>query len=314
MWLRIKENGMLASARDDRHPPLRPVPRWYAGVLLALVLGGCAVPGAAQERPAPAPAAGESPLPAAPAVPAGPSYAALVELARAAEIAVVVAIADQARVPPERAPGLEPGKARLYFEADTETLLAGRSAVGAQLRFLADRDLDARGRAPNLEEQRYLLFARPVAGRPGEIQLISPAAMLPADPGLVERARTVLRQIAEGPALPEITGIREAISVAGNLAGESETQLFLESAGGEPVSLTVIRRPGMAPEWGVSWTDIVDVAARPAEPETLAWYRLACFLPAELPEGAFLQSEAEARSRAREDYAFILAELGPCTR
>jgi hypothetical protein len=186
--------------------------------------------------------------------------------------------------------------------------------VGGVLAFLADRSLDSRGRAPDLEEQRYLLFARPVAGRPGEIQLVSPNAMLPASPELVERARTVLRQLAEGPALPEITGVREAISVPGNLAGESETQVFLETIGGEPVALTVIRRPGMEPEWGVSWTDIVDVSARPAEPETLAWYRLACFLPAQLPEEAFLQEEADARARAREDYAFVLAELGACER
>ncbi len=283
-----------------------------AAALVLAALAGCAPPAAAQDRPARGEAAASLPAPAPGA--AEPSYAALVDLARAAEFTVIAAIADQARVPPERAPGLAPGKVRLYLEAETETLLAGRSAIGASLAFLADRDLDGRGRAPDLEDERFLLFARAVPGRPGEIQLVSPAAMLPASPELVERARSVLRQLAEGPPLPRVTGIREVISIAGNLAGESETQLFLASAGGEPVSLTVLRRPGMAPQWGVSWTEIVDPAARPALPETLAWHGLACFLPPELPDAAFLQQESAARARARADYAFVLADLGPCAR
>jgi len=301
---------MPATARHttSRRSPTALLDRAAPALALAL-LAGCATPGAAQERPAPSPPAAGQAL-----APAGPTYAELVELGRAAQITLIAAVADQARVPPERAPGLEPGKVRLYLEAETETLLAGRSAIGQSLAFLADRDLDARGRVPDLEEERYLLFAQAVPGRAGEIQLVSPAAMLPASPELVERARLVLRQIAEGPPLPQVTGVREAISVPGNLAGESETQLFLETAGGEPVSLTVLRRPGMAPEWGVSWTDIVDPAAHPAQPETLAWYGLACSLPRDLPDNAFLQAEAEAQARAREDYALILGELGECAR
>lgn len=298
--------------------PARAFTRWIAAAapaaaLAMAALAGCASPGAAQGGAVQDGAA--TSLPAAPsAAPAGPSYAALVDLARAAEFTIIATISDQARVPPERAPDVAPGKVRLYLEAETETLLAGRSAIGESLAFLADRDTDGRGRAPDLEDQRFLLFARSVPGRPGEIQLVSPSAMLPAAPELVERARTVLRQIAEGPPLPRVTGIREVISIAGNLAGESETQLFLASEGGEPVSLTVLRRPGMDPEWGVSWTEIVDPSARPALPETLAWHGLACFLPDDLPDAAFLQQESEARSRARKDYAFVLAELGPCER
>ena len=88
------------------------------------------------------------------------------------------------------------------------------------------------------------------------------------------------------------------MSVAGNLAGESETQLFLNTANGTPVSLTVVRRPGMAPTWGVSWTEIVDQAARPPE-EGTAGYRLACFLPRELPDKAFLQRDSASRTRPR---------------
>ncbi len=276
-----------------------------AALLAGLLLAGCALPGAAQERPAPAALA--EPAQAL-------SYADLMALASAAEVVLVARIEDQARVPAERATGLAAGDARLYLEAETETVLGGRTGVAGALAFLADRPLDARGRPQKLKKQRFLLFARPVPGQPGEIQLVSPDAMLPAEPMLVARTRTVLGQIAEGRALPQVTGVREVISVAGNLAGESETQLFLETARGEPVSMTVLRRPGVAPEWGVSWTEIVDPAARPPAPETLEWYRLACFLPQELPADSFLQDEPQARARAREDFAFMLGELGECGR
>jgi hypothetical protein len=70
-----------------------------------------------------------------------------------------------------------------------------------------------------------------------------------------------------------VTGIRDVMSVPGNLAGESETQLFLDTATGDPVSLSVVRRPGMQPTWGVSWSEIVDQSARPPAPQTVAWYR-----------------------------------------
>ena len=279
------------------------------GIAAALLLAGPFAAARAQEPPTSSGTTASDTL----ATPASPAYADLVELAEAAEVTLVAEIADQATVKPERAPGLEPGKARLYLEAETETLLAGPSIIGQSLAFLADRDLDARGRAPKLKGQRYLLFARTVPGRAGELQLVRPSAMQPASPALIERARTVLRQLAEEP-LPRITGIREAISIAGNLAGESETQMFLETQNGAPVSLNVIRRPGMEPEWGVSWSEIVDQSATAPQRETLGWYRLACSLPDELPEDIFLQDDASARARAREDYAFIMSELGPCER
>ena len=91
-------------------------------------------------------------------------------------------------------------------------------------------------------------------------------------------------------------------------------QRFLETATGEPVSLTIVRRPGMDPQWGVSWSEIVDQSARPPEPETVEWYRLACSLPPQLPAGAYLQDDRESRVRAEADYRFVLEQLGPCER
>jgi hypothetical protein len=143
---------------------------------------------------------------------------------------------------------------------------------------------------------------------------VAPDAQLPLDPMLEERVRAIIGQLAARDAPPRITGVRDVISVAGNLAGESETQMFVGTAGGAPVSLTVLRRPNMDPTWGVSWSEIVDQAAKPPEPGTIAWYRLACFLPRKLGADAFLQSDTAGRRRAEADYQFILDQLGPCER
>jgi len=273
----------------------------------ALAVAGAISPGGAGAQNAPsasAPAAGETAL----------TFADLAKLVESAPTIAVVQIDDQAVVERARAPGLAPGEARLYLEARTEALLAGRSAVGGSLTFLADRALDAKGKPPRLKKQRFIVFADTVPGRAEQLQLIDPKAMFPADPALAERLRAVIAAFAEPDLPPRVTGVRDVISVPGNLVGESETQMFVETASGAPVALSVVRRPGMEPAWGVSWSEIVDASARPPGPETVEWYRLACSLPASLPDDAFLQQEARPRQQAREDYRYILEQLGPCER
>jgi len=272
---------------------------------LALALAGVAAPDVARAQvPATAAAAGEPQL----------TFADLARLVETAPTIAVVAISDQATVEPERSPGLAAGDVRLYLEAQTEALLTGRSPVGESLVFLADRPLDPKGKAPKLKKQRFIVFADTVPSRPGQLQLIDPKAMMPADPLLTERLRSVIAAFAAPELPPLVTGVRDVISVPGNLTGESETQMFVETASGAPVSLSVIRRPAMEPSWGVSWGEIVDASARPPAPETVEWYRLACSLPSELPQDAFLQQEGPSRQQALEDYRYILQQLGPCER
>jgi hypothetical protein len=259
------------------------------------------------------PAAGNAQTAPAPSAPA-PTYADLVDLAEASTVIADVVIKDQATVPPERAPGVAAGRARLYLQAQTQRVLKAPSALGESVSYLADTPLTAKGKPPKLKKQAFIVFADPVAGRPGELRLVGPDAQLPFDPTLEGRVRTVIGQLVAPDAPPRITGVRDVISVAGNLAGESETQMFVKTAGGAPVSLTVIRRPNMDPTWGVSWSEIVDQSAKPPERETLAWYRLACFLPRALPAEAFLQADAAGRRRAEADYRFVLDQLGPCER
>lgn len=275
--------------------------RIFAATAAAALACGCA---ASSHAAANAPAAAPSPY----------TYADLADLADPAAMVVKAQIRKQVALDPEQSPGLRPGWVRLYVEARTLALLTGKSAIGESLKYLADVPLDARGKVPRLKNREVLLFAAPVAGRPDEIQLVDVDAQIPADPATEARLRSILTEMASPDAPPAIAGIRDALSVAGNLAGESETQLFLASKGGASVALSVIRRPGMAPEWGVSWTELVDQAARPPQRDTLGWYRLACFLPDSLPPEAILSRDGASRVRAAEDYRLILQELGPCPR
>ena len=221
----------------------------------------------------------------------------IADLSDAANIVVRAKIKKQAELKPERAPGLAPGYTRLYIEAETLALIAGSAPVGESLRYLVDVPLTAKGRAPKLRKSEVILFARPVPARPGEIQLVASDAQLPWP-----------------SAPPVVVGVRDALSVAGNLSGESETQIFLATANGAPVALSVVRRPGAPPVWGVSYSEIVDQAVRAPQPQTLNWYRLACFLPRELPGSAHLSQDRADRARADNDYRYVLEQLGACNR
>ena len=247
-------------------------------------------------------------------VPASLTYADLVALADGTPLVIKAQIRKQATVEPERARGLAAGHARLYIEARTSALIAGSVPVGEDLRYLVDVPLDAKGKVPRLKKQEVLLFARPVTGRPGEIQLVDSRAQLPFSAELETRLRPILSDLLAADAPPVITGIGDALAVEGTLVGESETQIFLDTRNDGPVSVTIVRRPGQAPRWGVSWTEIVDQAARPPRPGTIGWYRLACSLPAELPGTANLTRDPRARALAARDYAFMMEQLGPCER
>lgn len=273
--------------------------------LAAMVLGGCAtaLPGQPSSTDAVELSAAQA-----------PTYADLVTFALAADVVAVVTVDDQAAFPAERAPDVGPDRIRLYIESLTRNLLVSPTGLGESLIFVTDVDREPDGDVPDLEKRDFVIFADLVPGRPGDVRLVKSDSFFPAGPMIENRVRQVLRQLAAVDAPPAITGVRDVISVAGNLAGESETQMFVETATGAPVSLTVIRRPGMRPNWGVSLGEIVDTSAQPIQRDTIAWYRFACSLPESLPDSAFLQNDRQSRERAREDYAYVLSELGRCER
>lgn len=257
-------------------------------------------------------AAAESPPPPAPL--AAPGYADLADLADSAPLVARVQLRKLVQVEPERARGVKAGHGRFYLEGKTEALIAGSTPLGADLRFLADLPLDAKGKPPKLKKVSTVIFARAVAGRSGELQLVAPDALVGWDAATDARLKAILGELLGGNAPPRVTGVREAIFVSGNLAGEGETQLFLATANGDPAAITVVRRPGAAPRWSVSFSEVLDAGGRPPPRETLAWYRLACFLPRMLAPAAHVSASAADRAQAAADYALVLAELGPCGR
>lgn len=245
--------------------------------------------------------------------PQGPTYADLADLALPADLVARAQVRKVAPLKPEQSPDLAPGKVRIYVEARTIAVLAGPD-LGESIRFLTDVPLDSRGKVPRLSKADVLVIGHTVPGRPGELLLSAPDAMLPYAPLAEQKLRAILTEKLSTDAPPVVRGVREAMHVAGNLAGEGETQVFLATEGGRPAALSIVRRPGQAPSWGASFSEIVDQAARPPAPETLAWYRLACFLPASLPERANISDSAADRQAAAEDYALALGDLGACAR
>lgn len=241
------------------------------------------------------------------------TFADLASLADASEIVARVQVRKASRLKPEQAPGMPAGMARVLIEARTTAVLSG-PALGETVRYLADVPLDAKGKLPRLNKMQVLIFARTVAGRPGELRLVDGGAQILWSAGVEARTRTILTEMLAPDAPPRIKALREVLFVPGNLAGEGETQLFLQTETGAPVSLSVVRRPGMARTWGVSLSEIVDQAARPPARDTLTWYRLACFLPRAIPASAELSGSDQDHRAAEEDYAYVLTELGECTR
>lgn len=253
--------------------------------------------------------AADSPVPAA----FQPSYADLADLADHAPLVVRAKVRKVAEVEPERAPGLRSGWTRLYIEAKTEALIAGSAPLGQDLRFLVDVPRDAKGKPPKLKKKSVILFARAVPARPGELQLVAPDAQLLWDPLLEGRVRALLVELYAPGSAQRITGVRQAIHIPGNLAGEGETQIFLTAENGEPAAITVRRSPGAAPAWGASFSELVAGNGAPA-PETLGWYRLACFLPTNLPQGTNISETPTDRAAAAQDYAYVMGQMGPCPR
>jgi hypothetical protein len=245
----------------------------------------------------------------------GFSYADLADVGLNATIAAQVRVRSAAAVKDEQAAGLRPGMARLYVEADIVSLIRAPGALPPTVAYVVDLPRTAAGKAPKLRKgTEFLLLANPVAGRPGEIRLAAPDAQIPFSRAQADRMRAIFREVLAAEPPPRITGIGKAFHVPGSIPGESETQIFLQTAGGQPVSLNILRRPGETPRWAVALSEIVDEAAAPPARETLLWYRLACTLPRALPRQSVSDADAEGAAAIQSDYRFVTESLGPCLR
>ena len=256
--------------------------------------------------------------PSAPAVPADSlrlTYADFVDLALAAPIVAKVSVIDAIPVKEADAAGVRPGFARLYVAADVAALIRAPGPLAARVSYLVDVPRDARGRPPKIAKgAAFLLLAAPVPGRPGELRLVARDAQIPFTPEAAERLRAIAREAAAPSPPPVVAGIGRAFYSPGNLPGESETQIFVQTADRRPVSLSILRRPGETPRWAVALSEVVDESAVVPKPETLLWYRLACGLPRTLPARSLEEADAAAATSIRRDYQLVLDSLGACAR
>lgn len=242
------------------------------------------------------------------------TYADTADLALGAPVAAHVTLRRGVPLRGEQAVGVPQGHTRFLIEADLTALIRGEPGTPAEVRYLADFPNDARGRPPRLQRRsQWLVFARPVRGRPGELQLVAPDANLPYDAAIAELARQIIRAELEGDAPPAIAGIGRAFHVPGALPGTGETQIFLQTERSQPISITVAREPESAPRWFVSLSEFVDAGASRPEPDSLLWYRLACFLPSRLPAAAVSDAGEHAQA-IQSDYSLVRQGLGPCPR
>jgi len=234
------------------------------------------------------------------------SFADLAALSLAAPVVVhATAIKDQ-RLSPRDAPGLAAGMARFLVTATTTAAIVAPADVPPRLTYLIDLAVDARGKAPKPVAREVLLFLRPGTAA-GQYALIDGHAELPWTAAVEATVRSVLTDNRRGT-VPIVTGIASAFRVPGGVPGEAESQFFVSTRDGKPVSLVVLTRPGEQRRLTIALGDVIDDAAAGVPPATLLWYRLACGLPPALPPSA------GAAADVADDYRFVLHSLGPCGR
>ena len=241
------------------------------------------------------------------------SYTDLIDLADHAPLVAHVRIRNIIVLKPEQAGSVPAGYRRLFLEGDVTGLIRGEAGIAPLVSWLYDAPVDTRGKLPKLKKAQFILFAR-AGTRPGQIQLVARDAQIPATPAVIGQVKSILATLVAADAPPRILGLGDAFHVAGTVAGEGETQIFLRTENGDPVSLSILRRPGQPPRWAVALGEIVDEAARAPVPGTLLWYRLACSLPPALPARAVRTLAVSDAEAARADYRVVIDALGPCGR
>jgi hypothetical protein len=243
------------------------------------------------------------------------TYADLSDLALNATIAAHVRLRSASPLKASEAGSVLAGRTRFYVEADVVSLIRSPQGLPQRITYLVDVANNAAGKAAKLPKKgEYLILAVAVPGRPGEVRLAAPDAQLPFTAEGAESIRRILREATAADAAPRITGIGKAFHVPGSVRGESETQIFLQTGDGRPVSLNVLRRPGETPRWAVALGEVVDDSAAPPQPNSLLWYRLACSLPQALPASSLTDAEGSAAAAIQADYRLVMERLGRCAR
>lgn len=234
------------------------------------------------------------------------------DLALASPIVLVGAVEKVDRLSRRDAPDVPASDVRALVQVKTQSVLKAPSVMPEGAAWLWQGRADAKGKAPFAREEVVLAFARPLSGgaRPEvqALQLVSPSAQQPWSAEAEGKLRSVLRE-AQTPGATGlmVTGISDAFRSEGDVPGTSESQFFLKTEGGRPVTVVVRHEPGREAEVLAGAGDLVD-RAQPIRRETLLWRGLACGLPAELP------ATFADRAGLAVDYAVAIKSIGACGR
>ena len=255
-----------------------------------------------------------SPAPAYAVQAEGAAYADVADLVVISPLIVDATIKTAAKIAPEQSVGVPANMQRMLVEADVLALIRGQGGVTPRVKFLLDLPKDARGKVPKLKKQRLFLLGSTVAERPGEIRLSRPNAVIQWSAANDVLVRAITQEAVQIDAPQRITGVASAFYSAGTVLGEGETQVFLKTEKDQPMSLSVLSRPGQDKRWAISTAEVIDESATAPLRHTLLWYRLACGLPRDLNAELVEAAESDNAARAQADYKFVINALGPCGR
>jgi hypothetical protein len=242
------------------------------------------------------------------------AYADVADLVVISPLILDATIRNAQKIGPEQAIGVPANLQRMLVEADVLALIRGQGGVTPRVRFVLDVPKDAKGKTPKLKKQRLFLLGNIVTGRPGEIRLARPNALIQWSAANDALVRAVTQEAVQIDAPQRITGITSAFYSAGTVLGEGETQVFMKTERDQPLSLSILSRPGQAKKWAVSTAEVIDESATAPAKHTLLWYRLACGLPRSLSPELVESAESDNSARAQADYKFVIDALGPCGR
>jgi hypothetical protein len=242
-----------------------------------------------------------------------PTYARVADLVTAVPAIASVRAKSVTLIPRERATGLAPENNRFLIAAETMSLIRGNDVLSRDVSFLIDLPSAQYPKAPKWKKRPFLLFGS-VSDRVDFFQLSSSNAIFAWSVDVEAMVRRVAGQFAAADVPPAISDINSAFHVQGTVQGEGETQIFLQTAKGSQVSLSIVRRPDEQPQFGAALGEVVDQAASLPEADTPLWYRLACGLPAQLPASALDGQDAAQASAANRDYKAFIDAMAPCNR
>ncbi|MEQ1551610.1 hypothetical protein [Sphingorhabdus sp.] len=257
----------------------------------------------------------QAPVQASFAVPAqGGSYADIADLVVNSPLILDAQIRKVTSLPATQTAGVPANIQRVLIDADVTSLVRGADGFAAKARFLLDVPKNAKGKIPKLQKRRYFILGSKVNGSAGTVKLSRPDALVEWSPANDATLRAITKEAVQVDAPQAISGITSAFHSQGTIIGEGETQIFLRAASGQPISVSILSRPGQNKHWAVSTGDVIDESAIAPTKDTLLWYRLACSLPRTLDPKLVESSEAKDIANAQSDYRFVMDSLGPCGR